>query len=169
MLDLVARNQPATNWNCIFGFHPPAVEWSSLCLPMSDNNLLYLSLSPRPPCLLKCLANVHAADSPRFYKVIGLSEHAFDYNIASSSILIVGVLMTLLLVDIAGRRPILLWGALLQAIFIFIMAAIGGIGRPTTAQANTGGQCCLVQLLQFKVNFILATMRTNDRANRIML
>jgi SP family sugar:H+ symporter-like MFS transporter len=82
-------------------------------------------------------AAANKPDSPRFYTSVGLADHAFDYNIASASVLVFGSIAAMLLVDVMGRRPILLWGAVFQAIFLFIMASIGDIRHPTPAQANT--------------------------------
>jgi hypothetical protein len=45
--------------------------------------------------------------------------------------------MCMLLVDITGRRLLLFWGGVFQTIFLFLVAGLGDIPHPTTAQANT--------------------------------
>jgi sugar porter (SP) family MFS transporter len=74
--------------------------------------------------------------SPRFYATVGLSEHAFDYNIGSATVGWFAVLIGLPFIDIAGRRIILMVGCAGQAIFLFIVAGLGFIAHPNASQAN---------------------------------
>lgn len=86
-------------------------------------------------------------DSPRFYKTVGLSKNAFLYNIISSVVAWVGVLIGMPLSDLVGRRDLLIWGAILQGIFLFSMAGIGTKSRFTTSDAN--GLVASVMLFNF--------------------
>lgn len=86
-------------------------------------------------------------DSPRFYKTVGLSKNAFIYNIISSVVAWVGVLIGMPLSDLVGRRDLLIWGAVLQGIFLFSMAGIGTKSSFTTSDAN--GLVASVMLFNF--------------------
>ncbi|KAF2452369.1 general substrate transporter [Lineolata rhizophorae] len=85
--------------------------------------------------------------SPRFYKTIGLGEHAFEYNIASSTVAWAGVFIGMLLVDSLGRRNLLIWGAIFQAIFLFSMAGVGIKKNPSASDAR--GLVACVMLFNF--------------------
>ncbi|OKL64537.1 hypothetical protein UA08_00660 [Talaromyces atroroseus] len=85
--------------------------------------------------------------SPRFYKAVGLSAHAFEYNIISAVVAWVGVLIGMPLSDLAGRRDLLIWGAVLQGIFLFAMAGVGTKSNYTTPDAN--GLVASVMLFNF--------------------
>ncbi|KAK2763691.1 hypothetical protein FQN54_009307 [Arachnomyces sp. PD_36] len=74
--------------------------------------------------------------SPRFYISLGLGEHAFDYNIASAVVGWAGVVIGMFLIDTTGRRSLLIWGAVLQALFLFVMAGLGGKESPSKADAD---------------------------------
>lgn len=77
-----------------------------------------------------------AADSPRFYISLGLGEHAFDYNIASAVVGWAGVVIGMFLIDTTGRRNLLIWGAVLQALFLFVMAGLGNKSNPSKSDAD---------------------------------
>ncbi|KAF3407108.1 High-affinity glucose transporter ght1 [Talaromyces pinophilus] len=85
--------------------------------------------------------------SPRFYKTVGLSENAFLYNIISGVVAWVGVLIGMPLSDLVGRRDLLIWGAVLQGIFLFSMAGIGTKSSFTTSDAS--GLVASVMLFNF--------------------
>lgn len=74
--------------------------------------------------------------SPRFYESVGLSEHAFDYNIGSATLGWVGVAMGMPFIDLVGRRVVLIVGCIGQAIFLFILAGVGIPDEPSVHQAN---------------------------------
>ncbi|MCJ1305333.1 hypothetical protein MMC08_008147 [Hypocenomyce scalaris] len=74
--------------------------------------------------------------SPRFYATVGLSTYAFDYNIASAVVGWVGVLIGMFLVDALGRRTLLIWGGLLQTLFLFLVAGLGDKKNPTSSDAH---------------------------------
>lgn len=63
--------------------------------------------------------------SPRFYATVGLSKNAFNYNIGSSTIGWGGCLIGMIASDFVGRRPILIWGAFAQTVFLFLVAGVG--------------------------------------------
>ncbi|RDL36187.1 Uncharacterized protein BP5553_06799 [Venustampulla echinocandica] len=75
--------------------------------------------------------------SPRFYNTVGLSKHAFDYNIGSAVLGWVGVLIGMFFIDLAGRRTVLIVGCIGQAVFLFLVAGMGLPKHPTAAAANT--------------------------------
>ncbi|KAI0473559.1 general substrate transporter [Xylariaceae sp. FL0804] len=52
--------------------------------------------------------------SPRFCKTVGLGEHASEHKIGWATVAWAGVLIGMSLVDILGRRQLLIWGAVLQ-------------------------------------------------------
>ncbi|RAO68757.1 uncharacterized protein BHQ10_004769 [Talaromyces amestolkiae] len=85
--------------------------------------------------------------SPRFYKTVGLSKNAFLYNIISSVVAWVGVLIGMPLSDLIGRRDLLILGAFFQGIFLFSMAGIGTKSSFTTSDAN--GLVASVMLFNF--------------------
>ncbi|ERS95112.1 hypothetical protein HMPREF1624_08604 [Sporothrix schenckii ATCC 58251] len=68
--------------------------------------------------------------SPRFYATVGLSANAFNYNIGSSTIGWGGCLLGMLASDFVGRRPILIWGAVAQTVFLFLVAGVGLAKNP---------------------------------------
>ena len=86
--------------------------------------------------VLKATTNALISDSPRFYDALGLGSHAFDYNIASAVVLLVGTIIGMLLVDITGRRVLLIWGGILQTVFLFLVAGLGVVAHPTVSDAN---------------------------------
>ncbi|KAI0016604.1 general substrate transporter [Xylariomycetidae sp. FL0641] len=75
--------------------------------------------------------------SPRFYDAVGLSAHAFDYNIGSATLGFVGVALGMPFIDMAGRRTVLIVGCTGQAIFLFIVAGVGLPSQPNANEANT--------------------------------
>lgn len=80
-------------------------------------------------------------DSPRFYATVGLSQNAFNYNIGSSTIGWGGCLIGMVASDFIGRRPILIWGAIAQMVFLFLVAGVGLAKNPdgTDGQALVAG------------------------------
>ncbi|KAI5459520.1 general substrate transporter [Mariannaea sp. PMI_226] len=87
--------------------------------------------------------------SPRFYATVGLSAHAFDYNIGSATIGFGGCLMGMIGSDFVGRRPILIWGAFVQAAFLFAVAGIGIKGNPTAADGRGLLACVLLYFFTY--------------------
>ncbi|CAK7200719.1 hypothetical protein SEUCBS139899_003418 [Sporothrix eucalyptigena] len=69
--------------------------------------------------------------SPRFYATVGLSKNAFNYNIGSSTIGWGGCLFGMIASDFVGRRPILIWGAFAQTVFLFLVAGVGLAKNPS--------------------------------------
>lgn len=67
---------------------------------------------------------------------MGLSKYAFDYNIGSSTVGWAGCLIGMVLSDFIGRRPIMIWGAFLQTVFLFLVAGVGLKKNPTGTDAQ---------------------------------
>ena len=82
--------------------------------------------------------------SPRFYQTVGLGEHAFEYNIASSTVAWFGVLIGMSLFDTVGRRRMLIFGAILQAVFLFALAGIGLKKNPTATDGHALVACVML-------------------------
>ena len=74
--------------------------------------------------------------SPRFYKSVGLGTYAFDYNIASATAGAVGCLMGMIISDTIGRRDLLVWGGIGQALFLFLVAGLGEKISPSSSDAQ---------------------------------
>lgn len=74
--------------------------------------------------------------SPRFYASVGLSRHAFDYNIGSATLGWLGVAIGMPLIDTAGRRIVLMVGCAGQAVFLFLMAGMGLPSKPNVHEAH---------------------------------
>lgn len=62
---------------------------------------------------------------PTFFKIYGLGDMAFTYNTMITAIGILGAITGVMLCDIVGRRPLLLVGLALSAVF---SAVVGGLG-----------------------------------------
>ncbi|OQU94908.1 hypothetical protein CLAIMM_01191 isoform 2 [Cladophialophora immunda] len=73
---------------------------------------------------------------PTFFKQIGLGSAAFTYSLVAQACGVAGALICILVVDRVGRRPILITGQALAALFNFLVAGYGSKLHPTTAQGN---------------------------------
>lgn len=74
---------------------------------------------------------------PRFYKTVGLSKNAFQYTVGGACCGFAGCLIGTLVIDRIGRRPLLLTGAIGQAVCLFIIAGIGLDKTPSSNAAHT--------------------------------
>ncbi|KAJ5212494.1 uncharacterized protein N7498_004140 [Penicillium cinerascens] len=80
--------------------------------------------------------NLVSGYSPRFYATVGLSKEAFNYNIGSATVGWAGSLLGILLSDFLGRRDVLIWGAVIQSAFLFLITGVGLQSNPTTTDAR---------------------------------
>ncbi|OAA65781.1 General substrate transporter [Niveomyces insectorum RCEF 264] len=83
--------------------------------------------------------------SPRFYATVGLSKNAFNYNIGSSAVGWIGCLIGMVASDFIGRRSVLIWGAMAQTVFLFLVAGVGLAKHPTT----TDGQALVAGVMLY--------------------
>lgn len=74
--------------------------------------------------------------SPRFYNSVGLGEKAFQYTISSATTGLAGTLFGMALIDTVGRRPVLIWGGVLQAPWLFAVAVLGTKADPSASEAK---------------------------------
>ncbi|KIW52225.1 hypothetical protein PV05_07884 [Exophiala xenobiotica] len=72
-----------------------------------------------------------------FYQSQGFKSEAFLFNILANVSGLVCLIITWLIVDQVGRRPMLMVGGLGMAIFLFIVGGIGVVNDPTASQKNT--------------------------------
>lgn len=69
--------------------------------------------------------------SPRFYESVGLGAQAFQYTVGSATTGLAGTLVGMVLIDTIGRRPILIWGGIMQAPWLFAVAYLGSKANPS--------------------------------------
>lgn len=74
--------------------------------------------------------------SPRFYESVGLGAQAFQYTVGSATTGLAGTLVGMVLIDTIGRRPILIWGGILQAPWLFAVAFLGSQSDPSTDESK---------------------------------
>lgn len=71
--------------------------------------------------------------SPRFYKIVGLGDKGFNYNIASAFAGWTSCLIGMVFSDVVGRRDLLIWGGVAQVLFLFLVAVFGSVSHPSGA------------------------------------
>lgn len=74
--------------------------------------------------------------SPRFYKTVGLGDKGFTYNIASAVAGWTSCLIGMVFSDVLGRRDLLIWGGVTQALFLFLVAVFGTSRHPSDLEAE---------------------------------
>lgn len=74
--------------------------------------------------------------SPRFYSSVGLGAKAFQYTIGSATTGLAGTLVGMVLMDTMGRRPVLIWGGILQAPWLFAVAVLGSRANPSVGDSR---------------------------------
>ena len=65
---------------------------------------------------------------PYFYSLIGLQNLAFSSNLIVTGVLMGGILVSFILVDKIGRRPLLMVGGVVMSVCVLV---VGGIGFTT--------------------------------------
>ncbi|KAF5005043.1 hypothetical protein FDECE_8459 [Fusarium decemcellulare] len=68
-----------------------------------------------------------------FYQSQGFAKQAFVFNLISPCLGIVCLLLTWFIVDAVGRRPLLLIGSTLMAIFLCVVGSVSTVPNPTQA------------------------------------
>ncbi|KAM0331477.1 hypothetical protein ACHAQA_003153 [Verticillium albo-atrum] len=71
-----------------------------------------------------------------FYQRFGFAKQAFTFGVISSVLGLVAIVMTWALVDGLGRRPILLTGGSLMAVFLYCVGIIATIPSPSQGAQN---------------------------------
>ncbi|KAK5688048.1 hypothetical protein LTS10_000026 [Elasticomyces elasticus] len=73
---------------------------------------------------------------PTFYRSVGLSDMAFIYALVNNAASVVTALMAMILLDLLGRRPLLIHGGWTQGVFLFSVAALGQINNPSINESH---------------------------------
>lgn len=88
-------------------------------------------------------ANCHSY-GPTFYKQQGLGAMTFTYTVINSAVSVVVCLIGMVLMDVSGRRPILIYGCLAQALFVYLVAGLGGSGAKDLTTAHAMVACVIL-------------------------
>lgn len=89
-----------------------------------------------------------------FYQQEGFENHAFLFNVLSNVVGLVAVVITWFYVDTVGRRPVLLVGGSMMAAFLFILGAMGAVGRTHLNGAERN--LVVASLMMFSFSFNLS-------------
>lgn len=73
---------------------------------------------------------------PTFFKQMGLGSKSFTYSFIAQAAGVAGALIGMLIVDRVGRRPILICGLSLAALFNFLVAGVGSKPDLSSSQIN---------------------------------
>jgi MFS transporter, SP family, sugar:H+ symporter len=87
------------------------------------------------------------AYAPTLYVLLGRQSEAFTYTIIKSVISIVAVLCAMAIIDRVGRRFLVIFGCIMQCVFMYLLAGMGMTPNPSTAVLNT--QVAAIQLFIF--------------------
>lgn len=71
-----------------------------------------------------------------FYVQQGLKEKSFTYNIVGQVAGFVGCFVGLILLDITGRRVLVIYGSFVCAALLYVAAGLGTINVPNQDEAN---------------------------------
>lgn len=88
---------------------------------------------------------------PTFFKQIGLGSQAFTYSFIAQAAGVAGALIAMFLVDRVGRRPVLICGLSLAALFNFLVAGFGSKPDPSSTQISV--VIASIILLNFSCKF----------------
>ncbi|CAG7916762.1 unnamed protein product [Penicillium olsonii] len=72
----------------------------------------------------------------KFYQQNGYAEHAYTYPLASSVLGIIAVAIAMCFIDKLGRRHTLFISYAFQALWMFVLAGLGGVSNPSTTSRN---------------------------------
>jgi SP family sugar:H+ symporter-like MFS transporter len=93
-----------------------------------------------------------------FYQEQGLGANAFLYNVVSSVIGLVAIIMTWFTIDSAGRRPTLLFGGTMMAAFMLILGGVGTVPAEDRSNAMSNMMVASFMLFGFFFNLSWAPM-----------
>jgi hypothetical protein len=89
-----------------------------------------------------------------FYQQEGLGEHAFLFNVISNIVGLVAVVMTFFTVDRSGRRPTLLFGGSMMAVFMLILGGMGTV--PVASRSSSMSNMMVASFMLFNFFFNLS-------------
>ncbi|KAJ5983457.1 hypothetical protein N7481_005556 [Penicillium waksmanii] len=72
----------------------------------------------------------------KFYQQNGYAEYAYTYPLASSVLGVVAVLVAMCFIDKLGRRYTLFMSYAFQALWMYVLAGLGGVAHPTAASRD---------------------------------
>ncbi|KAJ5756262.1 hypothetical protein N7533_005805 [Penicillium manginii] len=72
----------------------------------------------------------------KFYQQNGYAEYAYTYPLVCSVLSAVAVLIAMCFIDNLGRRYTLLMSYAFQALWMYVIAGLGGVSHPTTTSRN---------------------------------
>ncbi|RSH95517.1 hypothetical protein EHS25_000609 [Saitozyma podzolica] len=81
---------------------------------------------------------------PRFYTTVGLGSMAFTYSLINSAIGLLTCGIAMIAMDRVGRRPILIFGGIVQGIFLFLIAGLGLLKNPSTNVSHFFVACVIL-------------------------
>lgn len=72
-----------------------------------------------------------------FYVQQGLGDKSFTYTTIGQVVGVVGAGFGVLLFDIAGRRPLFIYGSVVCTFLLYLASGLGQISQPNQNEANT--------------------------------
>lgn len=89
-----------------------------------------------------------------FYQSQGFGDRAFLFNVIQNVVSLVAVIITWFYIDKVGRRPALLFGGTMMAIFLFVLGGMGSVNQDNFNQHEKG--LMVASLMLFQVFFNLS-------------
>jgi hypothetical protein len=80
---------------------------------------------------------------PYFFSLVGLQNIAFSSNLIVTGVLTAGILLSFLLVDKVGRRPLLLCGGTVMSSCVFVVGGIGFTNITESIGRLLVAMCCI--------------------------
>jgi MFS family permease len=93
-----------------------------------------------------------------FYQSQGFRDRAFLFGVLSNVISLCAVVITWFYVDVVGRRPVLLGGGFLMGAFLFVLGAMGTVGKENLNSAENGLVVASIMGFSFFYNLSWAPM-----------
>lgn len=94
---------------------------------------------------------------PTFYRQIGFGDDLFVYQTVGQAMGVVSSLAAILLLDVLGRRPIILFGCFMLVVCNVIIGAIGPKSTYTSAEEGVVVASIMLLLSGMKVSFQMAS------------
>lgn len=93
---------------------------------------------------------------PTFFEDMGLGSNSFTYSLVAQIAGFVGALIACLVTDRIGRRPLLISGMFLAALFNFLIAGLGS--KPDPSSSETGMVIAALVLLSTSIKYSASTL-----------